>query len=403
MTEQHTTETPADGAAQQAEQAQQAATLVQADPATLIVGANVRLDPRIDRHFIGSIRERGVIEPIIAHTDTDGRLIVLAGQRRTLAAVQTGRATVPVVLVDSPDDIDRIIDQLAENQHRAAITPAEHLAAVEQLSLLGLSAAQVAKRTATPRATVTAALKVAHSDSAKAAHADGAMTLEQAAALVELEDDPEAVAAVLKAIEERRPVNFALQRAHEDRAKRRAIAEGVEQAIAEGLRILTDEAARNDAAKTLRALTDHDGNDIDPDAHRACLAQTWQRVFDHECDEHCEDNCRPGATSSSKSNSAPPNCGPNPTTPTAPTAATTTAATTTATARPERPRAHKGGPDLTVHRVKSGPPHRAGQAYPDTTAPAGTSRPPPPCQQHTHAVPPGKTLREHVGIRFEAR
>lgn len=298
MTEQHTTETPADGAAQQAEQAQQAATLVQADPATLIVGANVRLDPRIDRHFIGSIRERGVIEPIIAHTDTDGRLIVLAGQRRTLAAVQAGRATVPVVLVDSPDDIDRIIDQLAENQHRAAITPAEHLAAVEQLSLLGLSAAQVAKRTATPRATVTAALKVAHSDSAKAAHADGAMTLEQAAALVELEDDPEAVAAVLKAIEERRPVNFALQRAHEDRAKRRAIAEGVEQAIAEGLRILTDEAARNDAAKTLRALTDHDGNDIDPDAHRACpghvvrVVQTWQRVFDHECDEHCEDNCR---------------------------------------------------------------------------------------------------------------
>ena len=41
--------------------------LVEVDPGTLIVGANVRLDPNVDKQLVASIRERGVLQPIVAY------------------------------------------------------------------------------------------------------------------------------------------------------------------------------------------------------------------------------------------------------------------------------------------------------------------------------------------------
>jgi len=84
------------------------------DPRTLVLEANVRVDARLDKQFVASIRDRGVLVPIVAHR-AGGELRVLYGQRRTLAAVEAGRATVPVYVVDVPDgdtarEVGRIID-----------------------------------------------------------------------------------------------------------------------------------------------------------------------------------------------------------------------------------------------------------------------------------------------------
>ncbi|GEL25064.1 hypothetical protein PSU4_40180 [Pseudonocardia sulfidoxydans NBRC 16205] len=70
--------------------------LVVVDPATLIFAANVRVDARLDAGFVNSVREQGVLQPIVAHRDSEGGLVVRFGHRRTLAAIEAGRAQVPV-------------------------------------------------------------------------------------------------------------------------------------------------------------------------------------------------------------------------------------------------------------------------------------------------------------------
>ena len=58
------------------------------DPATLTIDANVRADAQLDKAFLASIKEHGVIQPVVAHRAEDGGAHVLYGQRRTLAAVE---------------------------------------------------------------------------------------------------------------------------------------------------------------------------------------------------------------------------------------------------------------------------------------------------------------------------
>jgi ParB family chromosome partitioning protein len=177
-----------------------AIVLEQVDPRTLVLEANVRADARLDKAFVASVRDRGVLVPIVAHRDA-GVLRVLYGQRRTLAAVEAGRTTVPVYVVDVPDgekarEAGRIVDQLIENDHRTDLRDAERAAAFQQLSVLGLTASQIARRTHRKVATVRTGLAVSGSELATAALDRYDLTLEQAAVLAEFDSDPEAVKAL---------------------------------------------------------------------------------------------------------------------------------------------------------------------------------------------------------------
>lgn len=170
------------------------------DPRTLVLEANVRADARLDKQFLASIRDRGVLVPIVAHRATDG-LRVLYGQRRTLAAVEAGRAEVPVYVVDVPDgntarEVGRIVDQLTENDHRTDLRDFERVAAFEQLSMLGLTATQIARRTHRKVGAVRTGLAVAGSELAAAALGRYDLTLDQAGVLAEFDGDTEAVKAL---------------------------------------------------------------------------------------------------------------------------------------------------------------------------------------------------------------
>ena len=72
-----------------------APTLEMLDPTTLIVDINVRKDAALTPEFIASIKEHGVIEPVIAHRNEDGTVHVRMGQRRTLGAIEASAATDP--------------------------------------------------------------------------------------------------------------------------------------------------------------------------------------------------------------------------------------------------------------------------------------------------------------------
>lgn len=171
------------------------------DPSTLKIGANVRDLATLDKPFLDSIKTHGVMQPIVAIADDSGELVVRMGQRRTLAAVEVGQAQVPVMVTTeaAADEAARIIEQMGENDHRAAISETDRTNAYAQLALIGLTAGQIARRTGRPRAEVEAAQAVNASEAAKTAVNEHQLSLTEAALVAEFDGDDEAVERVLTA------------------------------------------------------------------------------------------------------------------------------------------------------------------------------------------------------------
>lgn len=72
--------------------------------------------------FVQSIRENGVLTPVLARRARYGNVLVRAGQRRTLAAREAGTTTIPVYIVDADEaTVERIIQQMVENDQREAL------------------------------------------------------------------------------------------------------------------------------------------------------------------------------------------------------------------------------------------------------------------------------------------
>jgi len=161
------------------------------DPATLTVDVNVRKDAALTADFVASIKEHGVMEPVIAHRKDDGTVHVLMGQRRTRAAVEAGRPLIPVMIIESPEEAERIVTQVVENIQRAELTEADEADAYHQLSLIGVSAAAIAKKTGRPRTAVESALKAKSSDAGAAALGKG-WSIEEALVMAEFEGNEEA-------------------------------------------------------------------------------------------------------------------------------------------------------------------------------------------------------------------
>src|SRR4029077_8919221 len=117
----------------------------------------VRLDPRLDRDFLASIEEHGVLIPVLAvRIEGQDKPVVREGQRRIQAARQVGLSTVPVyVRTVQGDDTalraQRVIEQIVSNDHRAPLTEAERARGINQLLLDGVSPTKVAKGLSTTK------------------------------------------------------------------------------------------------------------------------------------------------------------------------------------------------------------------------------------------------------------
>ena len=85
-----------------------------------------------------SIREVGILQPIVVRKAGDSAYELVAGERRLRAAKQAGLATIPVVVRDT-DDADILREALIENIHREDLGPIElaeaFRALLEDLSL----------------------------------------------------------------------------------------------------------------------------------------------------------------------------------------------------------------------------------------------------------------------------
>jgi ParB family chromosome partitioning protein len=134
-----------------------------------------------------SIRQHGVIQPLIAVPKPDGKFILIAGERRWQAAQRAGLQTVPVVTRQANNQ-EMLEVALIENVQRADLNALEEAEAYRQLvEEFGLSHESVAKRVGKSRVAVTNTLRLlALADAVKQALVDEKITEGHARALLAL-------------------------------------------------------------------------------------------------------------------------------------------------------------------------------------------------------------------------
>jgi ParB family chromosome partitioning protein len=262
-------------------------TITEVAPGDLLTDRNVREDLQLNKEFVASVKDHGVLVPIVA-VKTDDGLRVRFGHRRTAAAVQAGRATVPVVVVESTTDgddeaVERLLTQHAENTHRSGLTTTEDAKVAQQLSLLGLSATQIARRTHTKKAQVEAGIKLAESELATKATERYDLTLEQAVTVAEFEDDPEVAKALIVAAQKGQFEHVA-QRARQDRERAQAQAPVIAALAEQGIDVV-QRPGHSDPGEVVAWLRDSTGERLDPVAHGQCPGHA---VYLHEVEIYTE-------------------------------------------------------------------------------------------------------------------
>ena len=101
-----------------------------------------------------SIREQGLLSPIIVRAAPDGGYELIAGQRRFLACRLLGRATISAIVRDDLDDTDATVVSLVENVHRADMNAIDKATAYRGIYAKYGSEKRVAKETGVTLPTV---------------------------------------------------------------------------------------------------------------------------------------------------------------------------------------------------------------------------------------------------------
>jgi ParB family transcriptional regulator, chromosome partitioning protein len=119
-----------------------------------------RFDEGALAELASSIREHGVLQPLLVH-EHEGVFVLVAGERRWRAARIAGLTAVPAVVRELVADDDDLQLALVENLQRRDLTPLEEARAFELLrTKSGLSQAQIADRVGIDRSTVANALRL---------------------------------------------------------------------------------------------------------------------------------------------------------------------------------------------------------------------------------------------------
>ena len=119
-----------------------------------------RFDDETIATLAASIREVGILQPLVVRRAGDGRYELIAGERRLRAAKAAGLASVPIVLRDS-EDADLLREALIENIHREDLNPIEQAEAFKALlGELGLKQEELADRVGVSRSHIANTIRL---------------------------------------------------------------------------------------------------------------------------------------------------------------------------------------------------------------------------------------------------
>jgi ParB family chromosome partitioning protein len=143
-------------------------------------------------HLAESIRERGIIQPLLVSSGNGNRYRLIAGERRLRAARLVGEDEVPVVIMETDSDDESLELALIENIQRQDLNAIEEATAYARLiEEFNLTQEEVARKVGRKRSTVTNVLRLLklpeslQNDVSKSLISEG-----HARVLLRLKDDP---------------------------------------------------------------------------------------------------------------------------------------------------------------------------------------------------------------------
>jgi ParB family chromosome partitioning protein len=136
-----------------------------------------------------SVREHGIVQPLVVTRTAHDRYKLIAGERRYRAAQKAGLTSVPVVVKEMITEGDALQVALIENIQREDLNPIEEAQAYHQLhEEFGLTQEEISKRVGKERSTVANFLRLTKlPDSVKKLLASGQLSMGHARALLAIE------------------------------------------------------------------------------------------------------------------------------------------------------------------------------------------------------------------------
>jgi ParB family transcriptional regulator, chromosome partitioning protein len=111
--------------------------------------------------LMASIREHGIIEPLVARKVSEGSYELIAGERRLRAATALGLTTVPVILRETSGEREKLLLALVENLSRQDLNVIEEAKAYRQLNEeFGLTQEEIGQRVGKNRSTIANAIRL---------------------------------------------------------------------------------------------------------------------------------------------------------------------------------------------------------------------------------------------------
>ena len=149
-----------------------------------------------------SIREHGIIQPVVLRS-TDGGYEIVAGERRWRAARKAGIKKIPCVIKELTDEQNMLV-AIIENMQREDLNPIEEAEGLSRMiEVYGLTQEQVSKGVGKSRPYITNSLRLLKlSDDVREMTREGKLTAGHARALAGIKDIEKQKKLALKAVKE---------------------------------------------------------------------------------------------------------------------------------------------------------------------------------------------------------
>lgn len=182
-----------------------------------------RFDQAALKELADSIRQVGILQPILVSMQDDGRYRIIAGERRWRAARMAELEVIPAIIREM-DIVERMEAALVENLQREDLNPIEEAIAVRQLmEECGMTQEVAAERLGRSRPALANLLRLLSlPESVQTMVRDGQLTAGHARVLAGLEDAKLCEALAKQAIEEGWSVRQMEQMAQSDAGPKKA-------------------------------------------------------------------------------------------------------------------------------------------------------------------------------------
>ncbi len=139
-----------------------------------------------------SIKQHGVLQPVVVRTIEDGKFGIVAGERRWRAAQKAGLTHIPAI-IRTMEELEQLEIALVENVQRVDLSPLEQAVSIQRLhDQFSIAYEEIAKRLGKANVTIQNTVRLLNlPDDARAALQAGTITEGHARAILSLKDHPE--------------------------------------------------------------------------------------------------------------------------------------------------------------------------------------------------------------------